>query len=166
MIAATVFVVYLVLIICSIFGFASVNSFSLISSQGAGNSLKSKKLQSFKDPTNVDNILALVDQFEEQDSKAYTPQTIETSSCEVPDDLAGDVDTATLIKDIDKLTDILGSIVKRENNEVYELYSEFRALALARSKGDALSTNALSKMISLASKMSPEQAVCLLSMDY
>lgn len=150
--SSTVFTALIILALCSMYGFASVTSFSLLISQTAGSALKSKRLQNLKN-SDVLSIVYLIDKFEDQDNRVPT-QSVD--ACEVPDESEEDLDTAKLIDDIDRLTDILGSIIKRENKEIYELYTEFRGLALARSKGDL---KALGKMVSLGAKISPENAV-------
>lgn len=64
--------------------------------------------------------------------------------------------TSKLLHDISLLTDILGGIIKRENKDIYDIFIEFRKLALARSAGDR---SALGKMVALSATISPERAL-------
>lgn len=65
-------------------------------------------------------------------------------------------ESATLVRDIDLLVNILGNIIKRENSNVFGLYEKFKAHALARSNDDK---EALSRMIQCGIKITPEDAM-------
>lgn len=147
------FIFCFIMLYLSIHCFACVSAFHLLIStthkHSHGSSLKSQRLDNLVGlmSSDVTAIIPYIETYEDIDVKAS-----ESSS----DDDSAELDTAKLVQDIDKLTEILGGIIKRENKEVYELYTEFRGHALSRSKGDKKS---LSKMLLLGSKISPENGL-------
>merc|ERR1711871_143724 len=114
-----------------------------------GSTLKSKRIPSLN-KSDVSSISSILETFE---GMGYVAE----SKTDKSNDLKAQAgDTSKLLKDISLLTDILGGIINREDKEVYEIFNEFRKHALARAAGDK---NALSKMVTLASSITPEKAL-------
>eukprot|EP01038_Epipyxis_sp_PR26KG_P004144 gene4144-5898_t len=61
-----------------------------------------------------------------------------------------------LLNDIELLSNILGEVIKRENDEVYSLYERFRGHALARANGDS---EALQRMVNCSADISESNAL-------
>eukprot|EP01041_Mallomonas_annulata_P010309 gene10309-21509_t len=80
----------------------------------------------------------------------------ELNGCRLDLNELDDDETAPLISHIEKLSQILGEVVKRENPNVYELYEKFCAHALARSNHN--DKEALPKMVECGRKISSEDA--------
>jgi phosphoenolpyruvate carboxylase len=108
---------------------------------------------------------------------AVAPNPIVDSTCKLPEiedtcsseeratnyleiEESNEAFTAPLLEDIEKLSGILGAVIKSENKKAFDLYEAFKAHALARTNLD--DKEALGRMINCAVKISPDDALSVI----
>ena len=94
-------------------------SYQLSPSRYSYHSSFTSSLKAIKQDENIDSVLKSIQELENLDD---TGLSLKSNN----NDNASNEESATLIRDIELLVDMLGSIISRENSNVFELYGKFK----------------------------------------